>query len=164
MNEIVENLAKAAGYSAGAYGILLTGGSVLEALFSHRIRSHEQLDAVLDEEAGKLEGDESSLGAKFYSNRDRGFNKIRGARSSKSGFDLENDIFLSLDAVNGSTIVPVDLIEIKQGWGASIGAVRHELYHLSKHFPRGGGFGGFLKYWLYEEPTAILYATTGLKL
>src|SRR3989344_5011776 len=46
-----------------------------------------------------------------------------------------------------------------------IRGVRHELYHLHKHMPlRKNPIAKFLRGFFYEEPTATLYATTGIRL
>ena len=91
--------------------------------------------------------------AKFYAVGDKDYSTIRGARCYIEDFDFEEHT------------IPIKVVEIKEGWGARRGAVRHELYHLHKHMPlRKNPVAKFLRGFFYEEPTATLYAITGIKL
>ena len=152
MNEILENLPTYAGIALGTYTALLFGTQALESV-SEKINSQEQLDDVVEEEAKKLGMDSRLVVGKFYAVDEKNYDKIRGARCYQDDFEFE-----------GHTL-PFKVVEIKEGWGARKGAVRHELYHLHKHLPlRKNPVAKFLRGFFYEEPTATLYATTGIKL
>ncbi len=150
MNEILENLATYTGIALGSYTALLAGAQAVEDLASEKIRTQEQLDKIVDEEADKLGLNKRVVVAKFYTVGDKRYHTIRGARSYVEDFNFEEHT------------IPIKVVEIKEGWGARRGAVRHELYHLKKHLPRKRK--SFLKSFFYEEPTATLYALTGIQL
>ena len=153
MNEILENLPTYAGIALGTYTALLFGTQVVQDLATEKITSQEQLDGIVEEEAKKLGMDSRLVVGKFYVVGDKNYDKIRGARCYQDDFEFE-----------GHTL-PFKVVEIKEGWGARKGAVRHELYHLHKHLPlRKNPVAKFLRGFFYEEPTATLYATTGIKL
>ena len=152
MNEVLENLATYSGIARGAYTALLFGAQALESV-SEKITSQEQLDEVVEEEARKLGMDSRLVVGKFYAVGDKNYDRIRGARCFQDNFEFE-----------GHTL-PMKVVEIKEGWGARRGAVRHELYHLHRHLPlRKNPVAKFLRGFFYEEPTATLYATTEIKL
>ena len=153
MTEILENLPTYAGIAIGTYSALLFGAQVFQDLASEKITSQEQLDTIVDEEADKLGMDKRTLVGRFYAVGDEDYDKIRGARCFQDDFEFE-----------GHTI-PMKVVEIKEGWGARRGAVRHELYHLENHLPlRKNIIARLLRGFFYEEPTATLYAITGIEI
>ena len=153
MNEILENLPTYTGIALGAYTALLFGAQAVQDLATEKINSQEQLDDVVEEESKRLGMDTRLVVGKFYAVGDKNYNRIRGARCYQDDFEFE-----------GQTL-PFKVVEIKEGWGARRGAVRHELYHLHKHMPlRKNPIAKFLRGFFYEEPTATLYATTEIKL
>jgi hypothetical protein len=153
MNEILENLPTYTGIALGTYTALLVGAQAVQDLATEKITSQEQLDGIVEEEAKKLGMDSRLVVGKFYAVGDINYDRIRGARCYQDDFEFE-----------GHTL-PFKVVEIKEGWGARRGAVRHELYHLHKHMPlRKNPIAIFLRGFFYEEPTATLYATTGIKL
>ncbi len=153
MNNKLENLAKYTGIALGSYTVLLAGAQAFQDLASEKITSQDQLDRVGDEEAEKLGMDKRTLVAKFYAVGDENYNRINGARCFVEDFDFEEHT------------TPIKVVEIKEGWGASRGAVRHELYHLKNHLPRRKNpITRFLRGFFYEEPTATLYAIKGINL
>lgn len=145
-----------------AYAGFLVGGGLWQNFASESVTSQEQLERIVGEEADKLGLDKSKIIAEFYDKGHKNYGKIRGARSTVLHFDLDRDEFVSGDEVEDKRIGLINLLEIKEGWGANRGAVRHESYHLDKHFPRTKGIVQMMK-WFYQEPAAILYATTGIK-
>ncbi|MBW3002995.1 hypothetical protein KY337_00395 [Candidatus Woesearchaeota archaeon] len=150
------NIPSIVGYALAAYATLMTSGSIIQN-FSERVNSQEELDKIVDEEAQKLGLDPARIVANLSESPD-----VRGARSRVAGFDLKTQELLSYENVDASKgIIPIRLLTLKKGWGANRGTVRHELYHLCNHLPRQRNL---LKYWFYEEPTAILYAVTGIRL
>jgi len=152
MNEILKNLPAYTGIALGAYTALLFGAQAFE-LVSEKITSQEQLDDVVEEESNKLGMDSRLVVGRFYAVSGKDYDRIRGARCFQDNFEFE-----------GHTL-PMKVVEIKEGWGARRGAVRHELYHLHKHMPlRKNPIAKFLRGFFYEEPTATLYATTGIRL
>ena len=150
MNEIIENILLCTGIAVGGYTALLAGAQLLESFTSEKIKSQEQLDAIVDEEADKLGLDKRLVVGNFYARDDKNYNTLYGARCYVDNFDFEIHT------------IPMKVVEIKEGWGARRGVVRHELYHLLNHLPRKKK--SFLKSFFYEEPTATLYAITGIKL
>jgi hypothetical protein len=150
VNEILENLVAYTGIALGGYSALLVGMQAFQDLASEKIKSQEQLDKIVDEETGILGMNKRTVVAKFYAIGQEDHKKIRGARCYVENFNFE-----------GGTI-PFKVVEIKEGWGARRGAVRHELYHLQNHLP--GKRRNVLKSFFYEEPTATLYAIAGIKL
>ena len=153
MNEILENLPTYTGIALGAYTALLVGAQVVQDLATEKIKSKEQLDEIVEEESKRLGMDSRLVVGKFYAVGDKDYDRILGARCYQDDFEFE-----------GHTL-PFKVVEIKEGWGARRGAVRHELYHLHRHMPlRKNPIAKFLRGFFYEEPTATLYATTGIKL
>lgn len=104
---------------------------------SHRIKTQQELVEIIKEEANKLDLNREVVG------------KLENKNLAHSL--LTNDtIFL-----------------IMGGSGANSKYVRHELYHWYREGfddPRLGTFEGELKYWFVEEPSAIIYSLTGLKI
>jgi len=149
MSEVLENIAMYTGAIIGGYSFLLLGAQVVQDLSSEKITSQEHLDRVVNEEADNLGLDKRTLVAKFYDRASGEYDKILGARCFIEDFDFEEHT------------IPIKVVEIKEGWGARRRAVRHELYHLSKHLPRKKK--SLIKSFFYEEPSATLYSLTGLK-
>lgn len=153
MNEILENLPTYIGIALGSYTALLVGAHTVQDLASEKITSQEQLDEIVEEESKKLRMNSGLVDGKFYAVGDKKYNRIRGARCYQEDFEVE-----------GRTLL-FKVVEIKEGWVARRGAVRHELYHLHRHMSlRKNPVAKFLRVFFYEEPTAILYAITGIKL
>jgi len=149
MDNILEHLAVYTGMALTGYTLALAGAQLVGNLVSEKICSQAHLDQVVEEEARKIGVNQRTLVANFYVRNGPNYNNIRGARSKVDDFVFE-----------GRTI-PMKVLEIKEGWGASRAAVRHELYHLKKHLPRKKNR---LKSFFYEEPTATVYELTGIKL
>lgn len=154
MNEILENLLAYAGIALGSYAALLVGAQAFEDFSSEKITSQKQLEKIVNKEAEELGMDKRLIVSKFYTFGDKNYRKIIGARCYIVDFNFEE------------STIPLKVVEIKEGWGARRGAVRHELYHLQNHLPRKKSnlLSRFLKSLFYEEPTATLYAITGIKL
>ena len=123
MNEVLKDLATYTGIALGGYTALLAGAQLIEVA-SEKITSQEQLDRIVDEESDKIGIDKRLVVGKFYAAGDKNYHTIRGARCFIEDFNLEK------------RTIPIKVVEIKEGWGARRGAVRHELYHLKKHLPR----------------------------
>lgn len=146
-----------------AYVAALVAGGIIQNFGSHRIRSEEELETIVKEEAERLDVDSSILISNWVSKDNPKYSKILGARSTIFGYDTQADELVSAELVDGEKVREVKVIDVKEGWGANRGAVRHELYHLKKHLPlsRNKLVRG-LK-WIYQEPATVLYAVTGLK-
>lgn len=152
-HDLLENLPTYAGIILGAYTALLAGAQAFQDIASQKITSQKQLDTVVKKEAEKLGMDTRRVVGTFYAAGDINYNKLFGARSFQDDFEFEGHK------------IPLDVVELKEGWGARRGAVRHELYHLHKHFPlKKNPLARSLRGFFYEEPTATLYAITGIKL
>jgi hypothetical protein len=153
MNEILENLPTYVGSALGAYTVLLFGAQAIQDLTTKKIRSQTHLDKIIEEESSKLGMDPRLIIGTFYTTDNKDYNKIYGARGCEYDYKFEGKI------------VPFKCVDIKEGWGARRGAVKHELYHLKKHVPVSKNpIVRTLKGFFYEEPTATLYATTGIQL
>ena len=153
MNEILKNLPTYFGMVLGGYTALLFGTQAVALLFSEKINSQEHLDKVVNEEADKLGLDKRTLVGRFYAPDDSNYSSITGARCFVADFVFEE------------RTVPIKVVEIKSGAYARRNVVRHELYHLANHFPiRKNSVARCLGNFFYEEPTAILYESTGIKL
>ena len=150
MSEILQTIAAYAGIALGSYTALMIGAQLIGSLASEKIKSQEHLDKIVEEEAKKLDMDPSLVVGIFYSSDDK---RILGARCYEEDFDFEEHT------------IPMKVVEIQQGWDASRGTVKHELYHLKKHFPLPENKAlRFLRAFFYEEPTATLYSITGVEL
>lgn len=148
MNDILETLVTYAGIAIGSYTALLLGAELIQDLISEKITSKEQLDEIIEEEAENIGLDKRLVVGKLYASDDK---RIFGARCYVEDFDFEEHT------------IPIKVVELKSGWGATRGAVRHEMYHLKNHFPRTKNrVLRFLKGLFYEEPTATLYAIIGI--
>lgn len=146
-----------------AYFAALVTGSIIENFGSQRIRSEEELEAVVKEEAEKLGVDNTNLISNWIGKDNSQYSKILGARSAILGYDTQADEIVPAKCVDGEKVREIKVIDVKEGWGANRGAVRHELYHLKRHLPLSKNkLVGGLK-WIYQEPAAVLYAVTGLK-
>ena len=137
----------AVGIVALPYTALLAGAQLYQDFGSEKIMSQKHLDEVIDEEAECLEMRRSPIVGQFYSANDDDYNTIHGARSFIKDVEVEGQM------------MPLQVLEIKEGYGARRGTVRHELYHLKNHLPREKE--SVLKEFFYEEPTATIYALTG---
>jgi hypothetical protein len=163
MKEIISNILTYSAYAFGGYAAVLAAAELMENFFSKKITCQEQLDEIVNKEADKLGMDKRNIVSTYYSKTHPDYKKIRGARSSVQGWDREKDEIVFYDPAEHRKkgIIPLKVLEVKEGWGSNVGAVRHELYHLAKHLPRKRNF---LKYFFYEEPTATIYSITGVKL
>ena len=81
MNQVIENIALCAGYALAAYTAVLGGAQLIGDLASQKIKSQEELDLIVVEEAEKLGLDKRLVLSKFYRKEDRDYSSIRGARS-----------------------------------------------------------------------------------
>ena len=153
MDEMLSNMPEYIAKGIGAYTALLFGVQALSTLFSQRIKSQNDLDSVVNEEAKKLCINPREVLGDFYEKRTQRYKEILGSRCT-----IE-------DVEEGEVLVHLKILEIKEGWGARRSSVRHELYHLKNNFPRPKNpIVRFLRGFFYEEPTATLYETTGIKL
>src|SRR3989344_5266237 len=118
MNELVETVAISAGVFLGGYTALLVAAQLIQDFGSEKIKSQKQLDKIANEEADKLGLDKRTLVARFYAVGDKNYASILGARCYVEDFEFEEHT------------IPMKVVEIKEGYGARRGAVRHELYHL----------------------------------
>jgi len=105
---------------------------------SQKIKSQEELEQIVHEEALKLDMDPSIIKCEFKDNN---------AGSSAYGGDLKyHHIFVG-------------------GLLANRKIVKHELYHIyDKHCDHNTKTKEELNYWFIEEPKAIIYSLTELKL
>jgi hypothetical protein len=167
MYQAFENLARDLIITAGAaYAAIMVGGGIVECIFSEKIRSQEHLNRILDEETSKLGMGEDVVIGKFYRKGERGHRIFGSSFAAVCGYDkMSDECLLPYDQVDGVNVVPVKLAIIKEGrLGGTERDVRHEIYHLYKHMPTPTGLvTRTLKYMLHDEPTAIIYALTGLK-
>ena len=148
----------------GGYFTFLTTSQIVENLFSQRINSEDELETIAREEAEKIVLKNAKLVLPIYVGRDDPqYKELRGSRCTLRGFNAEDDEFVSSDLIDGNKIIGINLLEIKSGWGANRGTVRHELYPLKKHFPRSKSRLVNLLKWFYQEPAATIYSTTGIK-
>ena len=116
-----------------SYIAAMTGLSWTHGL-SEKIRSQEELEKVVDEEATKLGLDSSKIDAKY--NEERSKAKKNGER-----YDLH----------------------LEGNWSSSTRAtVRHELYHILKE--DFGERTTLLKYLFMNEPSALIYGSFKVKL
>lgn len=159
MNEFQEALAWTVGSFSSIYATIMIGGSLMQSLTSEKINSQEQLDVVVGEEADKLSLERKNLVSKFFAKTDKNYNMNLGHRAGIEDYDVENDELVHHS--NKKNILPMQILEITEGFGATRNTVRHELYHLKgKHVPKTST----LKHYLCNEPRAIIYAITGLQL
>ncbi|MAG37824.1 hypothetical protein CMI45_00345 [Candidatus Pacearchaeota archaeon] len=135
----------------------LSGMFVKSAFLSEKINSQSQLERVIDEEKEKLGLGSVEVEGKLV---DKGF-QYEGRDATKGiaawavkDWDDQYKIFL----INGR--------------GNTRDGVRHELYHLARGMEEPTGKGSNKStfnnweadYLLSEEPQAVIYAATGLKL
>jgi hypothetical protein len=160
------DLAKYAGYALGAYTALLFGAELVQDAISRRIHSQEELETVVKEEAEQLGMNPNSILSSFYRKENPKYNSIWGASCSKDYYYPQKDEFVSPEDIDRNKLVELNIIELREGRGATRGTVRHELYHLFKHLPRESNskLFNFLRGFFYEEPTAVLYSLTGVKI
>lgn len=148
------------GIAAASYFGLLTLGSIIENV-SQRIKSEEELKTIATEEAHKLNINTYNLVTNLYKKGTSEYDNLLGARCLIAGFNRLTEEFVSGSEINKNPDVrPIKLLDLKEGWGANRGAIKHELYHFKKHFPRRRGLLQKLK-WFYQEPAAVFYALTG---
>jgi len=148
-------LAKYIGGAVAGYFGPLIAGSILE-LNSERIHSKEQLEKIVKEEAEALNLPYTIVPF-LYEAEDK---TIPGSRVKMFGFNLDTDKWLDFEEVDNDRIIPLVKLDIKKFKnGARRGTVRHELYHIAKHFPLGTGIKRLE--WFYKEPAAVFYAITG---
>ncbi len=152
MNELFETALLYVGLPLGAYATLLLGAQAVQDLKSEKITSQDHLDRIVDEEAHNLGMNRRAIDAKYFAPGDKGYDQLRGARCKP--------VIVTV----AEKSVEIQTLDIKAGWGAGRGAVRHELYHLQNHFPRPrNSVLGFARAFFYEEPTATLYSLIGKK-
>ncbi len=105
--EYVTEGMKLAAIGGGSYVGALLGINLIHG-FSQRIRSQEELEMVVDEEATKLGLDPSKIDATYNGKTD-------GARKNRGRYDLH----------------------LIGDWLSTRAAVRHELYHILKDCDKG---------------------------
>ena len=142
------------GGTAAYFGSLILW-DVLPNTFSKRIRSQEELEKIVDEEAKKLDLDTSNLIIQLQ--------EKDVADANLFGYNREEDKILSYEEKEG--VEKVHLLRLG-GQYATRHQVRHELYHVSKHLqkPKAKNFISRLGYLFFREPSAILYSLIGVKL
>ena len=142
----------------------LVGFGIAENFCSEKIKSKEDLERITSEEAKKLDLDQSNLFPVFIQMYSKGHKLLSSNRASVRGYDKKKHRLVPYGEVDEQNIFPIQVIEIKEGFGSSRGMVRHELYHLKKHLSGAKSkFFNRLK-WFYEEPAATIYAVTGLQI
>lgn len=134
----------------GGYTALLFGAQAVQDFASQKITSQKELDQIVEEESARIGLDPESVLADLHLKGTPKYKQILGARCSTPIVDVDG------------TPVQLGYIELKEGYGARKGTVRHELYHIKHHLSREKR--GFLRKFLWEEPTATLYALTGIEL
>jgi hypothetical protein len=149
-------------FGAG-YVSIMVGGSILSDYFSEKIHDKETFERIIDEEQKRIGDGKSIVVGRFYDREDEGYDDLRTTMVGRMSFDERNNKFEGYSEVSKGH--PVYVMFSKDGL-ATRGIVRHELYHVKKHVDHrpNGPISTGLKYWLYEEPTAILYAVSGLKI
>jgi len=146
---------------------IIYGADIVFNFFSEKIKSQSELEAVVNEETKKLGMKSNNILSTFHKKDDTDYYSFFGARSGIVGYDKESKAVTTYDDIDNANIIELKVLDIKEGSRATKQAVRHELYHLSRHLPipePKSKIKKFLKYFFYEEPAAILYATTGVKL
>ena len=106
--------------------------------FSKKIKSQEELEDIVEEEAGKLGLDSTKIKAVY-----EGGGWTPRCRATEEGYDLEmkGDSFLSTRK-----------------------NVRHELYHIFKGDADSNRSMLSFSYFFVWEPRAVLYGSFGIKL
>ena len=117
----------------GYFGILAVMSIVQD--IGKRIKSQEELEKIVEEEAIKLGLDPSKIDSKYEG-------EITGARKNEKGYDLHTNNFYSGNVTRG--------------------AIRHELYHILKDCDTT--HPTFFRRWFMGEPKAILYGAFKIKI
>ena len=158
------DIAKYSAYAMAGYTTLLFGAEAVQDLLTERIHTEEQLERVVREEANKLELKTDNIISILHKKCEKSYKTLYGPRSSLFGYDKVNDKVVPVEQVDGSKVLEVYAVELKEGFMARRGTVRHELYHIKKHLKSisDSRIYNFLRAFFYEEPTATLYALTGI--
>ena len=141
-NEIFEYVVESMKWLAiggGSYMVALTGFTSTQGI-SKRIRSQEELEQIVSEEATKLGLDFTKIDTKYNG-------EVNGSKKNGERYDLH----------------------LEGNWLSTKATVRHELYHIAKghcddRLRIKNGFLNELDYWLRREPQASLYGSFGIKL
>jgi hypothetical protein len=121
-------------------GLLLSSYILNQPAFQKKIRSKEELEIVLQEEADKLGLDRSKIDIR-YNTDSFGSRKV----DERYRLDLRDNSLL------------------KDGdWFATRRLIKHELWHIKKDCDKGDP--KLLNYYLIAEPRAMIYEAWGLKL
>ncbi|MBI4016462.1 MAG: hypothetical protein HY363_02095 [Candidatus Aenigmarchaeota archaeon] len=156
MDELVTTCAAYPLYVLTGYVGILTAADAVAIFAGKKITSQEQLESVVEEEAAKLKLDGKRLLAVY--------NPRVTAQAHIEGYDTARDVFVPAEQINHKTIVEFKILELGK-FRSTRATVRHELYHLARHFGKiRKGLSGKLVYFFYQEPTAILYSLTRIKL
>ena len=123
------------------------------------MNSKEELKTLVNQEAEKLGLSKRGLIATLtpYSE----------ARASVWGLDIrdrENPKIVPLEQVDGKEVLMVHEVELG-GFHATRASARHEVFHLAKGHckSRDRTYASKFRHNFIEEPSAILYALTGLQ-
>ncbi len=132
-------------------------GHGLYYLFGRKCEDQDELEGVVKKEAKKL-GLERKIIISDLTKRPH------TARVGLRGFNTATDSIVDYEEHN-EDVAPVFILELSRG-NTTINNVRHELYHIAKHLGRrpSNKLARIAKTYLYEEPTADLYAFTGARL
>jgi hypothetical protein len=166
MSEVIDTVAKCVGYGFAGYFSLLTIGSLVQTFGSKKIRSSKDLERVAKDVAEELDLDTHNLVTLFYEKGHPKHDEIRrsGSRSRLSGLDTRKRKLMPYGDVDGERVVELQVLETAEGWGAREGMVRHAAYHLKHHLPRSSNSLVRQLKWGYQEPAAVLYAISGIKI
>lgn len=150
----------------------------LNRLVTKKMNSQEELESIVEQEAAKLKLDTKRLIVVYDKRLTSKARRVKGydadknvvrARIIKWYDDTKEDVFSPAALLPAEekhkNIVEFKIIETGI-FGTSRIDVRHELYHLANHMANRneGLLGKWAYYLLYAEPTATLYALTGIKL
>lgn len=162
--EYLQDIAICGSLAIGGYFASLAGLGLVQNFISERIESEEELERVVHEESEKLGINPKSIIANFISKEGEDYQRIRGARATVKGYDIVKDEIVSSSEIDNENVMGIGIMDIKEGWGANRGAVRHELYHIKNHLPLSDKRFVRLLKWFYQEPAAEIYAVTGIEI
>ena len=162
MKEFYDLLTQGA-YATGGYFTLLTLSQLIENFCSQKINSQEELEEIAEEESRRIGLNPNSVIPVYVEKDNPNYKRLYGSRCKVEGYDSENDKFVSSNLIDDKKIICINIMEIKEGWGANRGTVRHEIYHLKKHMPRPKNRIRRKAEWIYQKPAATLYSLTGIK-
>jgi hypothetical protein len=159
MKEIIKDISIYASYALGAYTLMLITGYALQDFCSRRISNKRELEMEVKKEA-EIQGVKNPIIIDFAERNSPRYKKMRGPRASISAYNRDTRKLVPFkDAETSEGIFPINILHVREGSECNTGMVKHEIYHLKHHLPgpRNKILNG-LKYFFYEEPSAILYA------